>query len=87
MNGFEKIEIGKKFDTLSDEQKDELYNKYGKDIVDEEIARCKVAASLASTDSAAIADVDVTDMINLFSKKASEEFGETLKILQDIRDM
>ena len=36
MNGIEKIAIGKKFDTLTTEQKDSLYSKYGQDIVDRE---------------------------------------------------
>ena len=85
MNGLEKIKVAEKFDTLSDTQKQILYNKYGEDMVKEEMRRCKIVDEIINLSADELEKtVSTAELLDLFTNKKFDKYNE---ILKDIEDM
>jgi len=90
MNGIEKIELVKKFVELSDDKKEDLYNKYGKNSVEEEIKRCNaVDAIMGSSDTGDAKDkidkINGGDLAGLFNLSSNVKMSN--KIIEDIKKL
>ena len=83
MNGPEKIETARKFDTMSSEDKQKVYDKFGKNIVDDEINRCKTIESIMD---GKYDDTAADSIIDLFIDK-KENIEKSDEILDFIRDL
>lgn len=83
MNGLEKIALGKRFDELSDTQKEDLYDKYGEDVVNEELERCRLAGFINDNDD--ISSPGAQSIADLFTSNEIEKSSDD--IMEDIKKM
>jgi hypothetical protein len=83
MNGLDKIKLGRRFDDLSDEQKEELYNKYGEDVVNDEVERCLLAGLIHDDDN--LTSINAQSLVNLFTSDEIEKYSND--IMEDIERM
>jgi len=85
MNGLEKIDLANKFDTLLEDKKQELYDKYGQDTVEEEIKRCRLVELIKDNDIKTLDQVVVAnDFVELFTNNKAQTSNQ---IMKDIKKM
>lgn len=83
MNGFDKVKLVEKFDNLSNEQKQELYGKYGQSMVDKEMSRCRLAHKLVYGD---VGSVSANELLDAFTN-VSGKVDMSNRILKDLSEM
>ena len=86
MGGSEKITIAESFGILTEEQKQEIYNKYGEDVVKTELERARSIKCVIEDDDI----VDVQRFIKIFGDqdgiKISNNIMEDIKVMLKTKD-